>query len=117
MQVYTSHVALFTCVVHQSVLYGLRQEKIRPNAKVCFRWTVKHDLRIPRCYCNLVCSNNRMYVFGGAAEVNNMLQSISSVDLYDPRSDSWEHVANLKTARHNSGSAVIGETLNIIPEC
>ena len=48
-----------------------------------------------RCHPGVAALDNKMYVTGGYAG-----QPMSSVDCYDPDTNTWSQVANMNIARH-----------------
>ncbi|XP_060075655.1 kelch-like protein 2 [Ylistrum balloti] len=81
-------------------------------------WTSKKDLRMPRCHGNLVSVNGQLFLCGGAIRSfttnDSVLTSVAAIDVYNKRSDVWEHKTDMVLARHFTGSAVIGGKIYII---
>jgi hypothetical protein len=73
--------------------------------KASFSWIEKKSLDIS--LKNHTCSvlDNNIYVFGG--------QTSSKVFKYDPNSDNWSYVTDMKTPRKGLGSAVIGNEIYV----
>ncbi|KAL3852338.1 hypothetical protein ACJMK2_015995 [Sinanodonta woodiana] len=81
-------------------------------------WTKLNNLRFPRCYTNIVNVQGRIYICGGATRSynckNSVLNSVSSIDIYEPKTDHWSLATNMVFPRHSAGAAVIGDQIYII---
>ncbi|XP_021343925.1 kelch-like protein 3 [Mizuhopecten yessoensis] len=81
-------------------------------------WTTKNNLRMPRCHGNLVSVNGELFLCGGAIRSfttnDSVLTSVAAIDVYNKRSDVWEHRTDMVLARHFTGSTVIGGKIFII---
>ncbi|XP_033745875.1 kelch-like protein 3 [Pecten maximus] len=81
-------------------------------------WTSRNNLRMPRCHGNLVSVNGELFLCGGAIRSyttnDSVLTSVAAIDVYNKRSDIWEHKTDMVLARHFTGSAVIGGKIFII---
>lgn len=53
----------------------------------------------------------RIYVFGGEGNPNDPSGVFSEVEVYDPRTDSWESLPAMQTARHGYGAATVGDRI------
>ncbi len=75
------------------------------NQKASFSWIEKKSL-------DNTCSvlDNNIYVFGGQTSSNTIS---SKVFKYDPNSDNWSYVTDMKTPRRGLGSAVIGNEIYV----
>ena len=78
--------------------------------KASFSWIEKKSLDIS--LKNHTCSvlDNNIYVFGGQTSSNTIS---SKVFKYDPNSDTWSYVTDMKTPRRGLGSAVIGNEIYV----
>ena len=78
-------------------------------------WIIKRSLPQPRCHAGLVVAMGRLHVIGGRTKSPGYgVNSMSSILSYDESSDSWQHVANLHTPRHDAGCAAIGSCIYIV---
>ncbi|KAK3600706.1 hypothetical protein CHS0354_011388 [Potamilus streckersoni] len=81
-------------------------------------WTKLNNLRFPRCYTNIVNVQGRIYICGGATRSfnckNSVLNSVSSIDMYEAKTDHWSLVTNMVVPRHSAGAAVIGDRIYIL---
>lgn len=81
-------------------------------------WASRNNLRMARCHGNLVCVNGQLFLCGGAIRSfttnDSVLTSVTAIDVYNKRSDVWEHKTDMVLARHFTGSAVIGGKIFII---
>ena len=71
-------------------------------------WTQKADMPTARAGFATCSVNGKIYVIGGEVEGFGNL-SISTVEMYDPKTDTWERKADMPTSRSTSTSVVDGK--------
>ena len=71
-------------------------------------WTQKADMPTARAGFATCSVNEKIYVIGGEVEGFGNL-SISTVEMYDPKTDTWERKADMPTSRSTSISVVDGK--------
>ncbi|XP_046561198.1 LOW QUALITY PROTEIN: kelch-like protein 2 [Haliotis rubra] len=79
-------------------------------------WRTLSSLDRGRCYCNLVCVGQHLYLCGGATRSNikDPLQSTASMMSYSIDADRWQYKTDFIKPRHNAGAAVIGSKIYLI---
>ncbi len=86
---------------------------IATSSGASYSWELRSgELVVPRQGFTAEALNGYIYVIGGANSANPF--GTSYVSKYDPVSDSSSLVASMPTARHSSGSAVIGNYIYTI---
>lgn len=74
-------------------------------------------LRLPRCFASFSAINNNLYVIAGAGRNSSMLTntvSLSSVDIWNTETNTWEEHAQMEVARHGHTTAYLGTQMLII---
>ncbi len=62
-------------------------------------WTERAPLPTPREHLAAAALNGKIYVIGGRARIDDALTNLRTVEVYDPKSDSWDRsVADLPQA-------------------
>jgi N-acetylneuraminic acid mutarotase len=74
-------------------------------------WLPLAPVQIERQEVAAAASNGKIYVIGGIAANQSIL---SSVEEYDPATDSWRFVAPLPRPRHHHAAAVVGDAIYVI---
>jgi N-acetylneuraminic acid mutarotase len=75
-------------------------------------WTLKAPMSTPRILHGMAVVNGIVYVIGGAKDKS--LQSLSTVEAYDPSKDAWTTKAPMPTARFAAGIGVLGGSIYVI---
>ncbi len=85
-------------------------EEFDPDANGGFgSWTLKKSrMPHPRINSGFAILRDKVYVIGGQARGEGI---ISTVDVYDPATDTWETSVSMPTARRGLGAAVVGNTI------
>ncbi|XP_065155691.1 uncharacterized protein [Atheta coriaria] len=81
------------------------------------QWTDMPRLRLPRCFASFSAINNNLYVIAGAGRNSSMLTntvSLSSVDIWNTQTNTWEEHAQMEVARHGHTTAYLGTQMLII---
>ncbi len=80
-----------------------------------FKWIQKNKLPQPRCHANLVEALGDLYLIGGRTKVPGQpISSMASILKYTSSEDTWKHLTNMCTPRHDAGCTVFGDTIYII---
>jgi N-acetylneuraminic acid mutarotase len=74
-------------------------------------WSVLAPVLVPRQEVAVASVNGKLYLIGGISGDPSIL---SSVEEYDPVSNSWRFVAPLPRPRHHAAAAVIGQQIYVI---
>ena len=69
-------------------------------------WTRKADLPTQRSSFDTCIVNGKIYAIGGGIEGFGNL-SVSTVEMYDPKTDIWERKADMPTPRSNASVSVV----------
>ena len=69
-------------------------------------WTRKADMLTQRSDFATCIVNGKIYAIGGEIDKFGDME-ISSVEMYDPKSDTWERKADMPTARSNVSTSVV----------
>lgn len=87
------------------------------NKCIFSSWFKGRDLRVPRCFGQMVNVKERLFMCGGASgsdDINSStISSLSSIDEYDFIKDDWVCVTDMEVPRHDMGVAVVGTQLFI----
>ncbi|KAH1067223.1 hypothetical protein J1N35_032210 [Gossypium stocksii] len=99
------------------VLGGMRSDtQTSINTTVVYttstnQWSIASPMVTPRSFFAAGNVNGKIIAVGGSgAEYND---SITSVECYDPRKDTWEHVAKMRVGLARYDSAVVGSKLYV----
>jgi N-acetylneuraminic acid mutarotase len=71
-------------------------------------WTRKSDMPTPRMLSSTTAVNGKIYAIGGQASFDPRVQALSTVEEYDPKTDTWTKKVDMPTPRYVSTSAVDG---------
>lgn len=71
-------------------------------------WTRKTDMPTQRSYFDTCVVNGKIYAIGGEIDRFGDV-SVSTVEMYDPKTDTWTQQADMPTARTTSTSVVNGK--------
>jgi N-acetylneuraminic acid mutarotase len=81
-------------------------------------WTQKADMPTPRSEVSTAVVNGKIYVFGGmdmqAAGVRMGQAALSTVEEYDPATDTWTQKADIPTPRLSPSVIVVGKKIYVI---
>jgi N-acetylneuraminic acid mutarotase len=73
-------------------------------------WTIKADMPTPRLWLSTCVVDGIIYAIGGAEQGGGANPSVSTVEAYDPETDTWATKADMPTARcYLSTEAVDGK--------
>lgn len=80
------------------------------------RWTMKSPMNKRRGGVSVASYCNALYVFGGhdLPVSNPAVQRTSSIEKYDPNTDTWTLIANLDLGRDSIGVSVLGNSIIIV---
>lgn len=78
-------------------------------------WTKKADMPTPRAGLSTSMVNGKIYVIGGTHQRNgvNDFTGLSTVEEYDPATDTWTKKANMPTARVAPAASVVNEKVYV----
>jgi len=73
------------------------------------RWTRKADIPTTRSNLSTSAVDGKIYAIGGCVLIddNNVIKALSTVEEYDPATDTWTQKADMPTARHSLSTAVV----------
>jgi len=79
-------------------------------------WMTKPPMQTARCQTTAVELNGKVYAIGGATNVCNQDNSsrTSSVEVFDPVTESWSTVTPMPTARNELAAAVVDGKIYVI---
>lgn len=78
-------------------------------------WEQKSPIPTPKHNYAATVFDDKIYIFGGATQSgNNVWIDNSSVEIYDPVTNSWDSVSTMPTARFNPGIAVVEDKILIL---
>ena len=77
-------------------------------------WTQKADMPTPRAGLATSVVNGKIYAIGGATDVSAGGRPFSTVEVYDPATDTWTQKADMPTARRSLPAAVVNEIIYVI---
>ena len=72
-------------------------------------WTRKADMPTARMLSSTSAVNGRIYAIGGQASFDPRVPALSTVEEYDPETDTWTKKCDMPTPRYVSTSAVGGK--------
>lgn len=79
------------------------------------KWTIKNGLwPTPRYYFSTSAVNGKIYVIGGANWVGDVSVPVSTVEEYDPMTDTWTKNADMPTARSGHSTSVVNGKIYVI---
>ena len=77
-------------------------------------WTTKGNVKTPRA-CAAVCAlDQRLFFIGGVLGGDLHAAPVSTVEQYDPATDTWTRKANMPTARSYPSATVLGGKIYVI---
>lgn len=79
----------------------------------CGTWEALPRMREPRCDATAQVISGRVYVCGGCNGQSSVNSVLSSVELFDPHSNSWEMAPPMLFARRGAAAGVISEKLYV----
>jgi N-acetylneuraminic acid mutarotase len=71
-------------------------------------WTAKPSMKRPRAHAAAAAQGNRIYVMGGVGEEG---VPMSSVEIYDPKTEQWTEGSPLPTPRSHLGAVMLQERI------
>ena len=77
-------------------------------------WEQRANLLTPRADHTCLSFDNRIYICGGWYEDDTSRILVSSIDCYDPSSDSWSVVTHVPTPRFHAGVVIVDSCLYVI---
>jgi N-acetylneuraminic acid mutarotase len=69
-------------------------------------WNTAPPLQLGRKYATAAFTNNKLYVIGGSSWLSASIAHASSVEAFNPATNSWSRVASLPEGRYAHASAV-----------
>jgi len=88
---------------------GSFQSRVEEYDPVSDTWTRKKDLPFPRHGMSLQALNGKIYAIGGVALDNGNLVYVSTVEEYDPLTDTWTKKSDISSARVTWTAVVNGK--------
>ncbi|XP_077283272.1 kelch-like protein 26 [Arctopsyche grandis] len=83
----------------------------------CFatgKWRQCASMITKRCVPGVATLNGYLYAVGGIASFDPTDQRISSVERYDPVTDTWTIISNISSGRYSVGAGALGNDLIVI---
>lgn len=77
-------------------------------------WTPRAPNPTPRSYAAAVAVNNKVYLMGGSTIVNNTFQDTTSVDEYDPITNTWTPKAPMPVAMSTHAAAELDGKIHVV---
>lgn len=77
-------------------------------------WTIRAPNPTPRSYAAAVAVNNKVYLLGGSTIVNNVFQDSTSVDEYDPATNTWTPRAPMPVAMSTHAAAELNGKIHVV---
>jgi len=77
-------------------------------------WTKKADMPTARMALSTNVVNGKIYAIGGVATGGGAGPSLSTVEVYDPSTDSWTRKADMPTARANLSAGMLNGKIYVI---
>ena len=77
-------------------------------------WTAKASMPTPRYAVSTAVTNDKIYAIGGLTTLNGELRALSTVEEYDPETDTWIAKANMPTPRGEVALAVVNDKIYAI---
>ncbi len=75
-------------------------------------WEEKAPIPTPKHNYSTVVYNDKIYIFGGATQIGtNSWSHTSTVEVYDPATDTWDTSSSLPTIRFNPGIGLINDKI------
>ena len=71
-------------------------------------WTRKAEMPTPRMLSSTTAVNGKIYAIGGQVSFDERVPTLSTVEEYDPKTDTWTKKADMPTPRYVDTSAVNG---------
>jgi N-acetylneuraminic acid mutarotase len=71
-------------------------------------WTAVAPMNTPRAFPAAATLNGKLYALGGFTLIGSNIQTLNSVEVYDPVSNSWSPAPAMPTARQALAAAVSG---------
>ena len=70
-------------------------------------WTEKADMPTARAFLSTSVVNGKVYAIGGSSTDSTFSYGLSTVEEYDPMTDTWTKKADMPTARHSLSTSVV----------
>jgi N-acetylneuraminic acid mutarotase len=77
------------------------------------QWTLKKPMPTPRSAVSAVVLHDKIYVIGGYNKVNGIITRLTTVEIYDPSTDSWITGTSLSSPRAWVGLGVYEGTIYV----
>jgi len=77
-------------------------------------WNSKTPMPTSRSNMASAVVDGKIYVLGGVKRVDGQWQILSTVEVYDPKADTWDTRADLTTARAAFAAATIGSNIYVM---
>jgi len=77
-------------------------------------WTRKADMPTARYLAAACVMDGRVYVFGGLTAYSLSAVSLTTVEVYDPATDTWTQAADMPWPRHGHSASVVAGKMYII---
>lgn len=71
------------------------------------KWTRKADMPTPRLNLSTSAVNGKIYAIGGNVLIDNVIKALSTVEEYDPATDTWTKKADMPTPRYVLSTSVV----------
>jgi N-acetylneuraminic acid mutarotase len=71
------------------------------------RWTKKADMPTARASIGISVVNGKIYAIGGKSTGSTSWSNFSTVEMYDPETDTWTQKADMPTRRYSLSAAVV----------
>ena len=77
-------------------------------------WVPKANMPTARYDMAAVSLGEKLYVVGGADDTSGSPTWLSTLEVYDPATDSWSSKTPMPTPKHDIGAAVIGDKIYVV---
>jgi N-acetylneuraminic acid mutarotase len=75
------------------------------------QWSLKSPMPTPRSAVSAIALNNKIYLIGGYTRISGTMVRLSTVEIYDPTTDTWTSGTNLSSTRAWVGLGVYNEKI------
>jgi len=89
-------------------LFASARATVEEYDPVTDTWTRKADMPTPRTRSSAGVVDGKIYVFGGGTGGGSSYPTVSTVEAYDPATDTWTRQADMPTARELLTTSVVG---------
>jgi N-acetylneuraminic acid mutarotase len=91
-----------------SAVYGSAHSITYEYDPAMDNWIRKADMPTPRAYISAGAVDGKIYVFGGTPKAGSSLVAYSTVEMYDPATDTWQKKSDLPAPRAIHTASVAG---------